>query len=101
LINGYIDSWFEEGEARMSVLDVLARRGLNEGHITAQTMALRLPELDKIERIIGDFERRRAATLREFEYYRAAAFWRAPKELQALIDAAADASLKLTTGEAA
>lgn len=101
LIDGYIDSWFEEGEGRMPVLDVLAKRGLNEGHVSAQAMALRLPELDKFEGLIGDFERRRTATLREFEHYRIAAFWRAPQGLPALIDAAADVSPKLTTGEAA
>ena len=55
-------------------------------------MALRLPELDKIERMIGDFERRRSAVLRELEDYRVYASWRAPKDLPALLDAAADES---------
>jgi hypothetical protein len=51
---------------------------------------MRSPDLDRIERMIGDFERRRAAVSRELEYYRIAAFWRAPKELPAPIEAAGD-----------
>jgi hypothetical protein len=100
-IDGYIDGWFKEGDCKLSVLKILGRRGLDEGHVTAQAMSLRLPELDKVEGMIGDFERRRTAVLRELEYYRIAAFWRAPKELPALIEAAADASPGLATGEAA
>ena len=102
LIDGYIESWFKDDESKMSILDVLARHGLNEGHVTAQAMALRLPELDKFERLIGDFERRRSAALRELEDYRIAASWRAPKRLPALIDAEADAvSIAPTTDVAA
>jgi len=100
-IDDYIDGWFKNGDAKQSELNILRRHGIDEGYITAQAMALRLPELDKIERMIGDFERRRTATLREFEYCRIAAFWRAPKELPAIIEAAADASLKPAIGEAA
>jgi hypothetical protein len=100
-INSYIDSWFKNSDGKQSVLRILKNHGLYEGYITAQAMALRLPEVDKIERMIGDFERRRRATMREFEYCRIAAFWRAPKDLPALIDAAADASVRPATGEAA
>jgi hypothetical protein len=102
VIDGYIDNWFKEGEsATKSAFEVLARRGLNEGNITAQAMAMRLPELDGIEGLIGDFERRRTAVVREFECYRIAASWRAPKGLPAFIDAAADEKPAVTTGEAA
>jgi hypothetical protein len=51
--------------------------------------------------MIGDFERRRTGVLREFEYYRIAASWRAPEGFPALVDAAADAKPAVTTGEAA
>jgi hypothetical protein len=102
LIDGYVDNWFKEDEgATKSAFEVLARRGLNEDHITAQAMAMRLPELDRAEGMIGDFERRRTAVLREFEYYRIAASWRAPGGLPALLDAAAGAKPAVTTGEAA
>jgi hypothetical protein len=73
-IDDYINGWFKGGDVKQSVVNILRKHGIDEGYVTAQAMALRLPELEKIERMIGDFERRRTATLREFEYYRIAAF---------------------------
>ncbi len=92
VIEGHVTNWFKGGAGRQSVLAVLAPYDIDERHVTAQAMALRLPELDKIERMIGDFERRRSAVLRELEDYRVYASWRAPKDLPALLDAAADES---------
>jgi hypothetical protein len=92
VIDGHVVNWFKDGGDKLAVLTALGQYGLDERHITAQAMSLRLPELDKIERMIGDFERRRSAALRELEDYRITASWRAPKGLPALIDAAADES---------
>jgi hypothetical protein len=91
LIDGYIKAWFKDDEGKLSVLEVLGRRGLDERNITAQAMTLRLSELDKIQRMIGDSLRRRTASVQELEFYRLAASWRAPKDLPALVDEAADA----------
>jgi hypothetical protein len=100
LIDGYIEAWFKDDEGKLSVLEVLGRRGLDERHITAHAMTLRLSELDKIQRMIGDSVHRRAASVQELEFYRIAASWRAPKDLPALVDAAAAAIPIVPTTEA-
>jgi hypothetical protein len=89
-IDDHIENWFKGGQFKDAVLKFLDKYGIEERHITAQAMELRLSQLGQIERMIGDFERRRSGALRELEFYRIAASWRAPKGLPALIDAAAD-----------
>ena len=89
-IDEHIENWFKGGQFKETVLKFLSKYDIEERHITAQAMELRLSQLGQIERMIGDFERRRSGALREFEFYRIDASWRAPKELPALIDAAAD-----------
>jgi hypothetical protein len=90
-IDSHIENWFKGGQFKQAVLKFLSKYRIEERYITAQAMELRLPQLGQIERMIGDFERRRSGALRELEFYRIAASWRAPKGLPTLIDAAADA----------
>src|SRR5947209_360895 len=90
-IDGHIENWFKGGQSKKGVLEFLSKYNIEERYITAQAMELRLPQLGQIERMIGDFERRRSGALRELEFYRIAASWRAPNGLPALIDATADA----------
>ena len=88
LIEEYASNWFKGSKEKQSVLNFLTPYGIDERHITAQAMALRVSDLAKIEGMIGDFERRRCAALRELEDYRIAASWRAPQDLHTVLDAA-------------
>jgi hypothetical protein len=102
VIEGHAANWFKGIKERQSVLSLLAPYGIDERHVIAKAMELHLPQLNQIERMIGDFERRRSAALRELEDYRVYASWRAPQDLPALLDAAADESeTAATTGVAA
>jgi hypothetical protein len=91
-IDDHIENWFKGGQFKQAVLKFLGKYGIEERHITVRAMELRLPQLVGVERMIGDFERRRSGALRELEFHRIGASWRAPKGLPELIDAAADES---------
>ncbi len=59
-----------ELEAVGQVDAILNAAGLGMEHIMAQTLRVRIAEIERIERMIASVEARRAATLREIEHYR-------------------------------
>jgi hypothetical protein len=73
------------------VTDFLAKYGLTIDAIAAQATAMRLPELEIIDRQAQRARVSRMALARDYTYHRAAGSWTSPKELLAIVDDKADA----------
>jgi hypothetical protein len=74
-----------ELEAVGEVEAILAAAGLTIDHVMAQTLRLRIAEVERIDRMIASAEARRAAALREVAYHRehfAAGLRRAAQETE-------------------
>ena len=83
----HVDAWFSTMEAQESTRKLLLKHGISEDAITAQAMALRLPELEVIDKLLAQARVSQMATLREIEHYRAAGTWQVAKGLQQIVDA--------------
>jgi hypothetical protein len=82
--------WFEKPDERDGILDLLGKRDLDDDAISAQALALRLPEIEKIDRMMQQLEMSSMAQLREIEFHRRASSWRTPKKLTQIVDAVAE-----------
>jgi hypothetical protein len=77
-------------EAVGQVDAVLAAAGLTMDHVMAQTLHVRIGEVERIERLIASTEARRSAALREIDHHRerfAASLHRAAQETENIEDA--------------
>jgi hypothetical protein len=83
------DRWSNPDE-RPDILQLLEMHDLDDDAISAQAMALRVPEIEKIDEMIQQLEISSMARLREIEFHRRASSWRAPKELQQVVDVVAE-----------
>jgi len=68
LINRWMSRQFEAAEQVDAILDAA---GLGMDHVMAQTLRLRIGEIERIDRMIASAEARRTAALRDIEQYRA------------------------------
>jgi hypothetical protein len=69
---------------------VLAAAGLSMDHVMAQTLRVRIGEIERIERLIASAEARRSAALRDIEHHRerfAASLRRAAQKAENIEDA--------------
>jgi hypothetical protein len=82
------DKYFTEA-GREWVLDFLAQHGLREDAIAAQAAALRLLELDMIDRQMERARLVRMAIARDILHHRANGLWRRPDDVLAIVDAKA------------
>jgi hypothetical protein len=65
------DGWFaRKDKAVQEVTQALARAGLTMEAVTAQTLSLKLDDIERIDRLIMNAEARRNAMLREVERHR-------------------------------
>jgi len=64
------DDWYTKPAIRKEIIELLSRYRLNEQAITAQAVALRLTELNKLDSMIASAEIRRSAALRDLRSYR-------------------------------
>jgi hypothetical protein len=83
------DAYFTE-EGRNWVVAFLLGHNLTEDAIAAQAMALRLPELDIIDRKMERARVSRMAIMRDIEHHRVVGSWKVPKDLLQIVDAAAE-----------
>jgi hypothetical protein len=82
----HAEAYFTE-EGRTSVLTILGRHELTEDAIAAQAMAIRLPELDIIDRQMERARVSRMAIARDIQHHRSAGSWKRPDERLTAIDA--------------
>jgi hypothetical protein len=80
------DEWYEKPDERHAILERLGKHDLDDDAISAQAMALRAPELEKIDRALQQLAVISMAHLREIEFYRSISPWRASKELDQVAD---------------
>jgi hypothetical protein len=80
------EKYFTE-EGRNWVIEFLGKHGLREDSIGAQAAALRLPELDIIDRQMGRARVMRMAMTRDIMHHRIAGSWREPDEVLRIVDA--------------
>jgi len=73
-------------EGREWVIDFLGKHGLKEDAIAAQAAALRLPELEIVDRQLARARLSRMAIVRDFFEHRVAGFWKRPDEVLAIVD---------------
>ncbi len=83
----HVDEWYSTPAAQESTRRLLLKHGIDEEAITTQAMALRLPELEMIDKRLERARVSQMATLREIEHYRVAGTWQAGKGLQQIVDA--------------
>jgi hypothetical protein len=86
------DNWFTSKEAKDAMQTLLSKHQLNEDAIAAQAMALRLPELDMIDRKTERAMAGRMALMRDLEHHRAAGTWKMPEGLLQIVDGTAEAT---------
>jgi hypothetical protein len=84
-----VEDWFEKPAERKSVIDLLAKYGLDPESACAEAMALRAPELEKFDRMMQQLEVAGMSQLREIEFHRRASSWRAPNRLKEIVDGTA------------
>jgi hypothetical protein len=75
------------GEGHEWVIDFLSKHGLREDAIASQAAALRLPELEIIDRQLARARLSRMAIVRDLFDLRVAGFWKRPDGLLAIVDA--------------
>ena len=89
---GLAKRWFARDLAAVAKVDALLESaGLGIDHVMAQTLRLRIAEIERISRLAGAAEDRRNAALHEIERHRAgfaAALQRAAQAAEAVEDAA-------------
>jgi len=76
-------------EGRSAVQKILGLHNLTEDAIAAQAMAVRLPELDNIDKQMERARVTRMAIARDIVHHRAAGSWKKPDDLLKIIDATA------------
>jgi hypothetical protein len=86
----HAEAYFTD-EGRSVVQTILRRHELTEDAIAAQAMAVRLPELDIIDRQMERARVTRMAIARDIQHHRAAGSWKRPDELLRVVDATASA----------
>jgi hypothetical protein len=84
------DQWFVNPDERPGLLKLLRIHELDDDAISAHALALRAPELEKIDRTLQQLEISSMAHLREIEFHRRASSWRPPKDLLKVVDAIAE-----------
>jgi hypothetical protein len=84
----HAEVYFTE-EGRTAVLGILGRHELTQDAIAAQAMAMRLPELDIIDRQMERARVSRMAVARDILHHRSAGSWKRPDDLLRVIDATA------------
>jgi hypothetical protein len=82
--------WYEKPEERAAIKDLLGRHDLDDDAISAQALALRSPEIEKIDRMMQQLEISSMAQLREIEFHRRASSWRTPESLMQVVDGVAE-----------
>src|SRR5438105_7677049 len=82
--------WFEAPDTRPAIMERLQKYDFDDDAVSAQALALRSPELEKIDRMMQQLEISAMAQLREIEFYRRASCWRTPKGLLQVVDAGAE-----------
>jgi hypothetical protein len=82
--------WYEKPDEQPAILDLLGKHDLDDDVISAQALALRLPEIEKIDRMMQQLEVSSMAQLREIEFHRRASSWRSQKSLTQVVDAVAE-----------
>ena len=75
-------------EGRARVLTILVRHKLTEGAIAAQSLTLRLPELEVIDRQLQRALLARIAIARDIMDHRIAGSWKKPEDVLAAVDGA-------------
>jgi hypothetical protein len=75
------DDWYEKPDQRPAIIERLGKYDLDDEAISAQALALRSAEIEKIDRSIQQLEINCMAQLREIEFHRRALSWRSPKTL--------------------
>jgi hypothetical protein len=86
-VQEHVDSWYMNMEKQEATRTLLEKRLILESDIIAQAMALRQPELDRIDRSLEKTRAGLNATLREIAHYRIAGTWKGDKDLQQTVDA--------------
>jgi hypothetical protein len=84
--------WYEKPDDRSAILDLLGKHDLDDAAISAQALALRSPEIERIDRMIQQLEISSMAQLREIEFHRRASSWRTPESLMQVVDGVAEPS---------
>ncbi len=84
-------AWFKSIEEQGSIGVLLQKHGLREQDIDAQAMAMRLPELEIIDRQLERARANQTAMLRQFEYLQVAGPWRISEKLAQIVDTEAQA----------
>jgi hypothetical protein len=88
---GLAKRWFARDLQAVATVDaLLGSAGLGIDHVMAQTLRLRIVEIERIDRLVAAAEARRNAALREIERHRAgfaAALQRAARDAEAVEDA--------------
>jgi hypothetical protein len=84
----HAERYFTE-EGRSLVQTILGSHGLTEEAIAAQAMALRLPELDIIDRQMERARVTRMAIERDLQHHRTAGSWTRPDDLVRIVDGTA------------
>jgi hypothetical protein len=78
--------WYEKPDERTAILDLLGKYDLDDDAISAQALALRSPEIEKIDRMMQQLEISSMAQLREIEFHRRASSWRTPESLMPAVE---------------
>jgi hypothetical protein len=102
-LSGLVEAWYaREPDALQEVEELLAKAGLNTGHVMAQTLSHKLDDVERIERMLAQAEGRRHVVLREVDRHRAAVASRLRLASEEIQDAEfSDAAIGQTTSEAA
>jgi hypothetical protein len=85
-----VDEWYEKPAERKAIIDLLAKHGLDPDAVAAEAIALRVGELERIDRMLQQLEIASMAQLREIEFHRRASSWHPPSRLQEIVDSAAE-----------
>jgi hypothetical protein len=81
----HAEAYFTE-EGRPVVLKILAKHELTQDAIAAQSMSVRLPELDIIDRQMERARVSRMAIARDIQHHRGAGSWERPVDLLTIVD---------------
>jgi hypothetical protein len=102
-LSGLVEAWYaRDPEALQEVKELLAKAGLNMGHVMAQTLSQKLDDVERIERMLAQAEGRRHVVLREVDRHRAAVASRLRLASEEIQDAEfSDAAIEQKTSEAA
>jgi len=82
--------YFSNEESRKETIEYLAILGFTEDDIAAQAAAVRLQELDILDRQLGRARLTSMAITRDIQHHRAAGSWKQAHQILALVDGLAD-----------